>query len=69
MQKILSKRTLKFIALAKDEATTDGYLKYAPITGGPWVNGLIILLLTPVIACCLVWSFLLRLFGRKERAS
>ena len=66
MQKIPSKRTQKYIALAKDEATIDGYRKYAPITRGPLINGSIILLLAPIIACYLVWSFVLRLFDRKE---
>ena len=52
------------MAIAKDEASCDGYQKYAPITKGPWINGMIILLLIPVVPFYLAWRFLLSLLTR-----
>ena len=59
-----SRRTKRFVAIAKDEVSCDGYQKYAPISKGPWINGLIILLIIPVVPFYLAWRFLLSLLNR-----
>lgn len=63
MDKIVSARERRFVALAKDEATCAGYHRYAPITRGRWMNGALILLLGLVAPFYLVWRILVRCCG------
>jgi len=64
MRKLNSMRDRRFIALARDETTCRGYQKYAPITKGPWINGLFILIIIPVVPFYLAWRLLLKFFGK-----
>ena len=64
--KIISSREQRFVALAKDEATCDGYRKYAPLCWGAWKNGLSILLIALVVPLYLTWLFIRKFFSVKE---
>ena len=57
---LLSARQRRFVAIAKDEATPGGYVRYAPISRGPCVNGLLILGIILAAPLYMLWRLLLR---------
>jgi hypothetical protein len=57
----LSRRERRFVQIAKDEATTDGFRSYAPVNGGPWLNGLLVVLIGLVVPFYLLYKAATRL--------
>lgn len=53
--------------LALEEASCEGYVKYAPITRGPIINGIILLTLSFVVPFYYAWSLVSRAVRRIHR--